>query len=100
MRPESFPALRLLTFLSPLHIRPSFNTVSLLLQSTAMLSPGLSVRLPKRAFPAFRAQRQFSSARPTCKEIQEAYILSASRTPTAKVSFLEESCGNMILTFG
>ncbi|KAJ5231235.1 hypothetical protein N7489_011943 [Penicillium chrysogenum] len=49
-----------------------------------MISPGLSARLPKRAFPAFRAQRQFSSARPTCKEIQEAYILSASRTPTAK----------------
>ncbi|KAJ5393109.1 uncharacterized protein N7487_010750 [Penicillium crustosum] len=49
-----------------------------------MISLGVSARLPKRAFPAFRTQRQFSSARPTCKEIQEAYILSASRTPTAK----------------
>ncbi|KAJ5440521.1 hypothetical protein N7491_002927 [Penicillium cf. griseofulvum] len=49
-----------------------------------MISPSLCARLPKRAFPAFRPQRQFSSARPTCKEIQEAYILSASRTPTAK----------------
>ncbi|KAL2700468.1 hypothetical protein AAEP93_008991 [Penicillium crustosum] len=49
-----------------------------------MISLGMSARLPKRAFPAFRTQRQFSSARPTCKEIQEAYILSASRTPTAK----------------
>lgn len=50
-----------------------------------MISLGVSARFPKRAFPAFCAQRQFSSARPTCKEIQEAYILSASRTPTAKV---------------
>ncbi|KAJ5544469.1 hypothetical protein N7535_007132 [Penicillium sp. DV-2018c] len=49
-----------------------------------MLAPGLSVRLSKRAIPAFRPQRHFSSARPACKEIQEAYILSASRTPTAK----------------
>ncbi|KAJ5116987.1 hypothetical protein N7456_001335 [Penicillium angulare] len=46
---------------------------------------GLYVRLSKRvAVPAFRAQRQFSSARPSLKEIQEAYILSAARTPTAK----------------
>lgn len=55
-----------------------------------MISLGVSARLPKRAFPAFRAQRQFSSARPTCKEVQEAYILSASRTPTAKVCEFEE----------
>lgn len=47
---------------------------------------GLSARLPTRgAIPAFRAQRHFSSARPALKEIQDAYILSASRTPTAKV---------------
>lgn len=49
---------------------------------------GLAVtaRLSKRAaVPAFRGQRQFSSARPTLKEVQDAYILSASRTPTAKV---------------
>jgi acetyl-CoA C-acetyltransferase len=46
---------------------------------------GLSARLPSRvAIPAFRAQRHFSSARPALKEIQDAYILSASRTPTAK----------------
>ncbi|CEO59674.1 Putative Acetyl-CoA C-acetyltransferase [Penicillium brasilianum] len=46
---------------------------------------GLSARLPTRgAIPAFRAQRHFSSARPALKEIQDAYILSASRTPTAK----------------
>lgn len=56
-----------------------------------MISLGVSARLPKRAFPAFRTQRQFSSARPTCKEIQEAYILSASRTPTAKVCEFEET---------
>lgn len=47
---------------------------------------GLSARLPTRgAIPAFRAQRHFSSARPALKEIQDVYILSASRTPTAKV---------------
>jgi acetyl-CoA C-acetyltransferase len=46
----------------------------------------LSVRLSKRAIvPAFRGQRQFSSARSMLKEIQDAYIISASRTPTAKV---------------
>ncbi|KAG0160824.1 hypothetical protein PDIDSM_8355 [Penicillium digitatum] len=49
-----------------------------------MICTGVSARFPKRAFPAFRTQRQFSCARPACQEIQEAYILSASRTPTAK----------------
>lgn len=38
----------------------------------------------RAALPAFRGQRHFSSARPSLKEIQEAYILSAARTPTAK----------------
>lgn len=65
-----------------------------------MISLGVSTRLPKRAFPAFRGQRQFSSARPTCKEIQEAYILSASRTPTAKVCELEECSGEQFTNFG
>lgn len=51
---------------------------------------GLSARFSKRAaIPAFRGQRQFSSSRLTLKEIQDAYIMSASRTPTAKVSLLE-----------
>ncbi|KAJ5733792.1 hypothetical protein N7493_002578 [Penicillium malachiteum] len=45
---------------------------------------GLSVRLSKRVVPTIRNQRQFSSARSMLREIQEAYILSASRTPTAK----------------
>ncbi|KAJ6126541.1 hypothetical protein N7523_002153 [Penicillium sp. IBT 18751x] len=46
---------------------------------------GLSARFSRRAaIPAFRSQRQFSSARPTLREIQDAYILSAARTPTAK----------------
>jgi hypothetical protein len=31
-------------------------------------------------------QRQFSSSAPTRKEIRDAYIISASRTPTAVVS--------------
>lgn len=31
------------------------------------------------------SQRAFSTSRATAKEIQEAYILSAARTPTAKV---------------
>ncbi|RMJ26459.1 Acetyl-CoA acetyltransferase [Aspergillus sp. HF37] len=39
----------------------------------------------RAAFPAARQfQRSFSSARPLSKEIQDAYILSGSRTPTAK----------------
>ncbi|CAI7580315.1 hypothetical protein N7533_009874 [Penicillium manginii] len=46
-------------------------------------APRLSTR-SVRALPAFRGQRQFSSARPSLKEVQEAYILSAARTPTAK----------------
>ncbi|KAJ5917747.1 hypothetical protein N7454_010122 [Penicillium verhagenii] len=49
------------------------------------ITTGLSVRLSKRAIlPALRSQREFSSARSTLKEIQDAYIISASRTPTAK----------------
>lgn len=53
-------------------------------------APGLTARLSKlAAIPAFRGQRQFSSSRPALKEIQDAYILSASRTPTAKVSTAE-----------
>ncbi|OJJ78685.1 thiolase family protein [Aspergillus glaucus CBS 516.65] len=45
-------------------------------------SAGLSARLfaQRTAIPASR--RQFSCARPLLKEIQDAYILSASRTPT------------------
>lgn len=31
------------------------------------------------------SQRAFSTSRAAAKEIQEAYILSAARTPTAKV---------------
>ncbi|KAJ5083057.1 Acetyl-CoA acetyltransferase [Penicillium argentinense] len=50
-----------------------------------MNTTGLSVRLSKRAaLPAFRGQRHFSSSRLSLREIQEAYILSAARTPTAK----------------
>ncbi|KAL4919276.1 Thiolase, N-terminal domain-containing protein [Aspergillus aurantiobrunneus] len=47
---------------------------------------GLTARLLKRsAFPASQQwRRQFSATRPTFKEIQDAYILSAARTPTAK----------------
>ncbi|BCS27368.1 thiolase family protein [Aspergillus puulaauensis] len=47
---------------------------------------GLTARLLKRSsFPASHQwRRQFSAARPTFKEIQDAYIISASRTPTAK----------------
>ncbi|CAI7617814.1 unnamed protein product [Penicillium pancosmium] len=47
-------------------------------------APRLSTRSVRAALPAFRGQRQFSSARPSLKEIQDAYILSAARTPTAK----------------
>src|SRR5271154_6783788 len=36
-------------------------------------------------------QRQFSSSRPAAKEIQDVYILSAARTPTAKVPIPEHS---------
>ncbi len=51
---------------------------------------GLTARLLKRSsFPASHQwRRQFSAARPTFKEIQDAYILSASRTPTAKVAII------------
>ncbi|KAL4811450.1 Thiolase, N-terminal domain-containing protein [Aspergillus unguis] len=46
---------------------------------------GLSARLLKRtAFPAHQWRRQFSVSRTAFKEIQDAYILSAARTPTAK----------------
>ncbi|GAB1212175.1 Acetyl-CoA acetyltransferase erg10A, mitochondrial [Aspergillus terreus] len=54
------------------------------IQTSSMLGARL---LTKRAAlsPASRQwQRNFSVARPLSKEIQEAYILSASRTPTAK----------------
>ncbi|KAL4787690.1 Thiolase, N-terminal domain-containing protein [Aspergillus varians] len=47
---------------------------------------GLTARLLKRtAFPASRqCRRQFSAAGASFKEIQDAYIISAARTPTAK----------------
>lgn len=51
-------------------------------------STGLAARmLSKRAtLPASRqGLRNFSSTRAALKEIQEAYILSGARTPTAKV---------------
>lgn len=41
--------------------------------------------LSKRASPASQWQRHFSAGRPVSKEIQDAYILSGARTPTAKV---------------
>lgn len=53
------------------------------------MGPSVTARFSSRvALPAFRGQRCFSSARPALKEIQDAYILSASRTPTGKVSAL------------
>ncbi|KAF7715197.1 Thiolase family protein [Penicillium ucsense] len=49
-----------------------------------MNAAGLSARLPSRmAIPAIRA-RHFSSGRMVLKEIEDAYIISASRTPTAR----------------
>ncbi|KAL5001534.1 Thiolase, N-terminal domain-containing protein [Aspergillus recurvatus] len=47
---------------------------------------GLTARLVKRtAVPgSHQWRRQFSAARPAFKEIQDAYIMSAARTPTAK----------------
>jgi hypothetical protein len=69
-----------------LSLRSTVQFTSLL--NIMINAAGLSARLPTRgAIPAFRAQRHFSSARPALKEIQDAYILSASRTPTAKVRF-------------
>ncbi|KAL2866666.1 thiolase family protein [Aspergillus lucknowensis] len=48
-------------------------------------STGLTARLLKRsAFPASQWRRQFSVTRSAFEEIQDAYILSAARTPTAK----------------
>ncbi|PYH89301.1 acetyl-CoA acetyltransferase IA [Aspergillus ellipticus CBS 707.79] len=44
----------------------------------------LTPRLTTRVVPAARHCRHFSAARPVHKEIQDAYILSAARTPTAK----------------
>ena len=62
---------------------------------------GLSARLPSRvAIPAFRAQRHFSSARPALQEIQDAYILSASRTPTAKVRTIVDEIQLLAVTPG
>lgn len=62
---------------------------------------GLSARLPSRvAIPVFRAQRHFSSARPTLKEIQDAYIISASRTPTAKVRTIVDEIKLLAVTPG
>lgn len=51
---------------------------------TLYTSSAASARLLSKR-TAFPAARSFSSARPLLKEIQDAYILSAARTPTAKV---------------
>ncbi|OJJ45565.1 hypothetical protein ASPZODRAFT_152617 [Penicilliopsis zonata CBS 506.65] len=52
------------------------------------MTPRVPCRLTSlgASFPASRRcqQRSFSSARPLFREIQEAYILSGARTPTAK----------------
>ncbi|KAL3476220.1 Thiolase, N-terminal domain-containing protein [Aspergillus californicus] len=45
---------------------------------------GLAARLFKRSVSSHQWRRQFSAARPAFKEIQDAYILSAARTPTGK----------------
>lgn len=61
----------------------TLTSIHMAIQTTT----GLTSRLLKRSsFPASHQwRRQFSAARPTFKEIQDAYIISASRTPTAKV---------------
>lgn len=54
------------------------------IQNTAGLTSRLFAQ--RAAFPATRmGQRHFSCARPLLKEIQDAYILSAQRTPTTNV---------------
>ncbi|RJE18521.1 Acetyl-CoA acetyltransferase [Aspergillus sclerotialis] len=50
---------------------------------TLYTSATASARLVSKRTP-FTASRTFTSARPLLKEIQDAYILSGSRTPTAK----------------
>jgi hypothetical protein len=75
---------RALLFLLLLSLQDIFHTAISLI-TTMITAPRLSTRSVRAALPAFRGQRQFSSARPSLKEIQEAYILSAARTPTAKV---------------
>lgn len=45
-----------------------------------------AARIARPTTTALRQARSFSSARPLAKEIQDAYILSAARTPTASVS--------------
>lgn len=47
-------------------------------------STGQAARLFSKRVPARQWQRHFSAARPVLKEIQDAYILSGARTPTAK----------------
>jgi acetyl-CoA C-acetyltransferase len=51
---------------------------------------GLAARLvaKRAAFPASR--RNFSASRSALKDIQEAYILSGARTPTAKVKLFTD----------
>lgn len=44
-----------------------------------------SAAIPKR-FAQANARRGFSTRSYMCQEVRDAYILSAARTPTAKVS--------------
>lgn len=78
-----------------------FNLISALLLYCTVLSLSImtlyAAAAPARiasqraAAVSRQCQRSFSAARPLSKEIQDAYILSASRTPTAKVGFLSSS---------
>jgi acetyl-CoA C-acetyltransferase len=56
------------------------------IQTTTGLAARLVIR--RAALPASR--RNFSAARSAFKEIQEAYILSGARTPTAKVRLFSD----------
>jgi hypothetical protein len=82
LRP-SYPPQLLPTLFLLLVVLISYSTMSLRTARTAMSSLRNSSTASKQRLS--QVQRHFSSTTSARQEIQEAYILSASRTPTAKV---------------
>jgi hypothetical protein len=99
--PRKPPSQVYVDYISPLF--PS-SSLPLLLHFTAILSMALRVVFSPLRPMAYSHQRlaqvsrHFSSTGPAKQEIQDAYIISASRTPTAKVSILRSHLGSHILT--
>jgi len=81
---DNLPVLYISVPVPPISIKSL--PILTMLQSSARSAARLASRASTTHAPRVRPPRRtFTSTRATSREIQEAYILSAARTPTAKV---------------